>query len=125
MCMLRYTPTRPPPPPGARRLTARPADPEGLGQPRGGGATPPHPLRVTHWLAAAPVLWLEMGPVSLVQHNVASSVRPAPKFDKRRVVRVLCSYGGVCKPAPPPPGSDPPSVVATVTDCDLTHPHKV
>ena len=30
---------QPPPPParGARRLTARPADPQGLGQPRGGG----------------------------------------------------------------------------------------
>ena len=68
--MLGYPPT-PPPPRGARRLTARPADPQGLGQPRGGegspppwggGVPPPHsppncrtPLGVTHWLAAAPV----------------------------------------------------------------------
>ena len=51
------------PPPGARWLTARPADPQGLGQPRGGGAPPPPfnprnsctPLGVTHWLAATPV----------------------------------------------------------------------
>ena len=72
-------PTDPPPPPrGARQLTARPADPQGLGQPRGGGegshpppppplggglgSPPPYspqncrtPLGVTHWLAAAPV----------------------------------------------------------------------
>ena len=54
---------RPPPPWGARRLTARPADPQGLGQPRGGeGSAPPYspqncrtPLGVTHWLAAAPM----------------------------------------------------------------------
>ena len=39
--MLGY-PLTPPPPRGARRLTARPADPQGLGQPRGGGgATTP------------------------------------------------------------------------------------
>ena len=37
--MLGYPPT--PPPRGAWRLTARPADPQGLGQPRGGGAPPP------------------------------------------------------------------------------------
>ena len=51
------------PPRGVRRLTARPADPQGLGQPRGGGGSPPPyspqnchtPLGVTHWLAAAPV----------------------------------------------------------------------
>ena len=36
--MLGYPPPPPPPPPrGARRLTARPADPQGLGQPGGGG----------------------------------------------------------------------------------------
>ena len=65
------------PPRGARRLTARPADPQGLGQPRGGGVPPPFgggwgsppppysppncrtPLGVTHWLAPAPVeLWV-------------------------------------------------------------------
>ena len=40
--MLGYTPT--PPPQGARRLTARPADPQGLGQPRGGEGSPPPPL---------------------------------------------------------------------------------
>ena len=59
--MLGYPPT---PPRGARRLTARPADPQGLGQPRGGGGVPPPyspqncrtPLGVTHWLAAAPVV---------------------------------------------------------------------
>ena len=39
--MLGYPPT---PPRGARRLTARPADPQGLGQPRGEGGVPP-PLR--------------------------------------------------------------------------------
>ena len=51
------------PPWGAQRLTARPADPQGLGQPRGGSPPPPttpktvaHPLGVTHWLAAAPVV---------------------------------------------------------------------
>ena len=54
------------PPRGARRLTARPADPQGLGQPRGGEGPPPPPpysppnfrtpLGVTHWLAPAPVL---------------------------------------------------------------------
>ena len=57
--MLGYPLT--PPPRGAWRLTARPADPQGLGQPR--GAPPPpyspqncrKPLGVTHWLAAAPV----------------------------------------------------------------------
>ena len=60
--MLGY-PLPPPPPRGARRLTARPADPQGLGQPRGGEGSPrPYspqncrtPLGVTHWLAAAPV----------------------------------------------------------------------
>ena len=57
---------RPPPPPGGggRRLTARPADPQGLGQPGGGEGFPPPshsppncrtPLGVTHWLAVAPV----------------------------------------------------------------------
>ena len=70
---------RPPPPPrGARRLTTRPAGPQGLGQPRGGGSPPPYnpprpcakpppynpqngctPLGVTHWLAAAPVLHVD------------------------------------------------------------------
>ena len=59
--MLGYPPT---PPRGARRLTAQPADPQGLGQPRGGEGSPPPPysppncrtpLGVTHWLAAAPV----------------------------------------------------------------------
>ena len=34
-----------PPPWGARRLTARPADPQGLGQPRGGWGPPPPPLQ--------------------------------------------------------------------------------
>ena len=58
------------PPRGACRLTARPADPQGLGQPRGGrGPPPPYspqncrtPLGVTHWLAAARVhaLWLAL-----------------------------------------------------------------
>ena len=38
--MLGY-PTTPPPPPGARQLTARPTDPQGLGQPRGGWGSPP------------------------------------------------------------------------------------
>ena len=33
----------PPPPRGTRRLTARPANPQGLGQPRGGGPLPPPP----------------------------------------------------------------------------------
>ena len=54
----------PPPPRGARRLTARPADPQGLGPPRGGEPPPPPtapqncrtPLGVTHWLAAAPAV---------------------------------------------------------------------
>ena len=48
-------------PRGPRRLTARPANPKGLGQP-GGGSSPPYnpqngctPLGVTHWLAAAPM----------------------------------------------------------------------
>ena len=36
-------PTDPPPPGEARRLTARPADPRGLGQPRGGGEGSPPP----------------------------------------------------------------------------------
>ena len=40
--MLGYPPT-PPPPRGAWRLTARPADPQGLGQPKGGGEAPPPP----------------------------------------------------------------------------------
>ena len=39
-------PTDPPPHPwGARRLTARLADPQGLGQPRGGGPRLPTPLQ--------------------------------------------------------------------------------
>ena len=44
--ILRYVcwGTHRPPPRGARRLTARPADPQGLGQPRGGEGSPP-PLR--------------------------------------------------------------------------------
>ena len=59
--MLGYSPT---PPWGARRLTARPADPQHLGQQRGGSGGPPPPygppncrtpLGVTRWLAAAPV----------------------------------------------------------------------
>ena len=48
------------PPRGAWQLAARPADPQGLGQPR--SPLPPYnpqngctPLGVTHWLAAAPV----------------------------------------------------------------------
>ena len=47
--MLGYPPT-PPRPPGARRLTARLADPQGLGQPRGGGSPPPPttPKTVAH-----------------------------------------------------------------------------
>ena len=55
----------PPPPRGARQLTARPADPQGLGQPRGGGSPPYNPqngctpLGVTHWLAAAPMTVLQ------------------------------------------------------------------
>ena len=58
--MLGYPPT--PPPWGARRLTARPGDLQGLGQPE----APPPPLQppkrlhtpwVTHWLGAAPVWW--------------------------------------------------------------------
>ena len=40
--MLGYPPT---PLPGAWRLTARPADPQGLGQPRGGGWGSPAPLQ--------------------------------------------------------------------------------
>ena len=54
---------RPPPPPrGARQLTVRPANLQGLGQPRGGGFPPLQPPKglhapgVTHWLAAAPVV---------------------------------------------------------------------
>ena len=39
--MLGYPPT--PPPRGAQWLTARPADPQGLGQPREGGSPPPPP----------------------------------------------------------------------------------
>ena len=40
--ILRYVcwGTDPPPPRGARRLTAQPANPQGLGQPRGGGVPP-------------------------------------------------------------------------------------
>ena len=38
--MLGYPLTPPPPTRGARRLTARPAGPQGLGQPRGGGPPP-------------------------------------------------------------------------------------
>ena len=69
------------PPRGARRLTARSADPQGLGQPRGGEGSPPPPfgggwgpppppysppncrtpLGVTHWLAPAPVLLMAQG----------------------------------------------------------------
>ena len=60
-----YVGIPPPPPPaasrGARRLTARPANPQGLGQLRGGGDPPlPYspqnsctPLGVTYWLAVA------------------------------------------------------------------------
>ena len=59
--MLGYPPT-PPPPRGARRLTARPARrPPRFGSTKG-GVPPPYspqnchtPLGVTHWLAAAPV----------------------------------------------------------------------
>ena len=55
--MLGYPPTPPPPPPrGARQLTARPADPQSLGQPT--AYSPQNcrtPLGVTHWLAVAPV----------------------------------------------------------------------
>ena len=36
------------PPRGAWRLTARPADPQGLGQPRGGGGGPTAPKTVAH-----------------------------------------------------------------------------
>ena len=44
--MLGYPPT---PPGGARRLTARPADPQGLGQPRGGEPPPPlQPPKLSH-----------------------------------------------------------------------------
>ena len=56
--MLGYPPT--PPPPGARRLTARPANPQGQPKGRGEGSPPYNPqngctpLGVTHWLAAAP-----------------------------------------------------------------------
>ena len=56
--MLGYPPTPPPPPRGALWLTARPADPQGLGQPRGGGDNTQNgctPFGVTHWLAAPPV----------------------------------------------------------------------
>ena len=79
------------PPRGARRLTARPADPQGLGQPRGGGGVPPPPsegggvppppysppncrtpLGVTHWLAAAPVVTRY---ILHMQINLASIVR--------------------------------------------------
>ena len=56
--MLGYPPTFPR---GARRLIARPADPQGSGQPS--PPPPPYspqncrtPLGVTHWLAAAPLL---------------------------------------------------------------------
>ena len=45
--MLGYPPT-PPPPRGAWRLTARPADPQGLGQPRGGGSPPLQPPKLSH-----------------------------------------------------------------------------
>ena len=39
-------PTAPPPPPrGARRLTACPADPQGLGQPKGWGGSPSPPIQ--------------------------------------------------------------------------------
>ena len=56
-------------PQGAWRLTARPADPQGLGQQRGAGSPPPPynlqngctPLGVTHWLAAAPMSLLVEG----------------------------------------------------------------
>ena len=42
--MLGYPPTPPPPPTqGARWLTARPADPQDLGQSRGGSPPPPPP----------------------------------------------------------------------------------
>ena len=58
---------RPPPPLGSPALTARPADPQGLGQPRGGERSPPPyipqncrtTLGVTHWLAAAPVIGVD------------------------------------------------------------------
>ena len=43
--MLGYPPTPPPPPRGAQRLTARLADPQGSGQPRGGEGSPPSPLQ--------------------------------------------------------------------------------
>ena len=47
--MLGYPPT---PPRGARRLTARPADPQGLGQPR----CPPPPLQPLRYMARKPAL---------------------------------------------------------------------
>ena len=56
VCMLGY-PLTPPPPRGARRLTARPANPQGLGQPRpppppslGGGWGSSPPLQPPKWL---------------------------------------------------------------------------
>ena len=64
------------PPRGARRLTARPADPQGLGQPKGGGPPPPaapktvaHP--VTHWLAAAPVEEIVQEGLDRLYNNVS------------------------------------------------------
>ena len=61
--MLGYPPT-PPPPRGARQLTAPPADPKVWVNQGGGGAPPPPyspqngytPLGVTHSLGTAPVL---------------------------------------------------------------------
>ena len=97
VCMLGYPPTPPPPPWGARRPTARPADPQGLGQPRG-GSPPPYspqncrtPLGVTHWLAAAPVSY----GVRPFQYFPAAPAPPQSETlriaDQRR--EVLCSGG--------------------------------
>ena len=56
-------PPQPPPPRGARRMTARPADPQSLGQPREGGPPPPQPPKLSHtprghtWAGGGPHAW--------------------------------------------------------------------
>ena len=102
--MLGYPPT---PPGGARRLTARPADPQGLGQPRGGKGSPPPfgggwgspppppysppscrtPLGVTHWLAPAPVYHMLLGSRTYAMNcrcrHMSRQMTPSPHKPQR------------------------------------------